>query len=147
MKPNSDEPFLRQTGTADPAPGLVCSEVLVRVMQPTREVRPASGLNMTKRHFEVRLTSRESEPCPAVNLHEQLPLHHILSTCLQVYYLTAKEAAATQKTCKHDLRAPGESYTSGKTGDLLRAPDFIIQVQPLLQREQMKGSLTASFLA
>lgn len=74
-------------------------------------------------------------------------VHHIFSTCLQINYLTAKEDVATQKTCKHHLKASSESDTSRKTGVLRLASDFIIQVQLLLHKEQMKGSLTAWFLA
>lgn len=68
---NSDECLFRQEGNIDLASSPACLKVLVQVMKLTREVRPASGLNGTKRHFEVCLSSQQSEPCPAVNLHER----------------------------------------------------------------------------
>lgn len=77
---NSDERFFRQGGNIDLASSPACLEVLVWVMKLTREVRPASGLDGTKRHFEVCLSSQQSEPCPAVNLHEQkTPSSHLFN--------------------------------------------------------------------
>lgn len=71
--------------------------------------------------------------------------NHFITSFQQINSLTAKEDMATQKPCKHHLKASSESDTSRETGVLRPASDFIIQVQLLLHKEQMKGSLTASF--
>lgn len=125
--------------------GAACFEVWVWVwvMQLTREVRPASGLNGTKRHFEVCLSSQESEPCPAVNPYQRHPLHHILSAWLQAY-LTAREDTP-HKTCKQQLRASSESGASRERREIYAA--LLISLYRLDKEEQMRGSLTASFLA
>lgn len=124
-------------------PSLACFEVLVWVMQLTREVRPASGLNMTKRHFEVCLNSQESELCPAVNLHQRHPLHHIFSACLHVY-LTAGEDTPHKRLVNLTSKLPARAKHPERW-EIYAA--LLISLYRLDKEEQMKGSLTASFLA
>lgn len=113
------------------------------VMQLSLEVRPASGLSVTKRHFEVRLSSQESEPCRAVNLDQQHALHHIFSACFQIY-LTAREDTPHKRLANTAAKLPARA-THPERREIYAV--LLISLSRLDKEEQMRGSLTASFLA